>query len=104
MQKDGKFWGSFDTLIEAKQEIENEEKVKMYNVYKIHSDSCYSGFSLVAAENSEEANQFIRDFKKYDTHNNSNSWGYSEVEESDKIENIFSAVKGIVLYGITYSG
>ena len=76
----------------------------MYKVYKVEPQMFYHGMSLVAADSAEEANLFISDFKRYDTNNWSDSWGYCEVDEGDAIEGVFSERKGIVLYGIYYYG
>ena len=76
----------------------------MYNVYKIDSTNQYSGISLVVAENAEEANSFIDSFKKVDINNYGDSRGYSYVEECDKLEGVFGESKGIIYYGIFYSG
>ena len=40
---------------------------RMYKVYKVEPRMYYHGMSLVAAENAEEANSIIADFKKDDT-------------------------------------
>ena len=76
----------------------------MYKVYKVEPQMYYHGTSLVAANNVEEANSIIADFKKNDTNNCNDSWGYCEVDESDVIEGLLSERKGIVLYGIYYYG
>lgn len=76
----------------------------MYNVYKIDSTNHYSGISLVVAENAEEANLFIDDYKERDIDNIGDSRGYSYVEECDKLEGVFGESKGIIYYGIFYSG
>ena len=76
----------------------------MYKVYKVEPQMHYHGMSLVAAESAEEANSIIADFKKDDTNNWNDSWGYCEVDESDAIEGVFSEHKGIVLHGIYYYG
>ena len=79
-----------------------------YNVYKIDTGgryaSCYRGMSLVAAENADEANEIICNEIKNDTHNARDTWGYGTVDEYDIVENVYSDVKGIVLYGIYYCG
>lgn len=79
-----------------------------YNVYQIAPGGkyarCYRGMSLVAAKNVEEANKIISEEIKEDTHNDKNMWGYGEVNECDIVENVYSNVKGIVLYGIYYYG
>lgn len=79
-----------------------------YNVYKIETGgkyaSCYRGFSLVAAENADEANKIIAEEIKKDVHNDCDMWGYGTVNEHDIVENVYSDVKGIVLYGIYYYG
>ena len=76
----------------------------MYKVYKVEPRMYYHGMSLVAAVNAVEANSIIADFKKDDTNNWNDSWGYCEVDESDAIEGVLSECKGIVLYGIYYHG
>ena len=76
----------------------------MYKVYKVEPQTHYHGMSLVAAESAVEANSIIADFKKDDTNNWNDSWGYCEVYESDAIEGVFSERKGIVLRGIYYYG
>ena len=76
----------------------------MYKVYKVEPQMHYHGMSLVAAESAVEANSIIADFKRDDTNNWNDSWGYGEVDESDVIEGLLSERKGIVLYGIYYYG
>ena len=76
----------------------------MYKVYKVEPRMYYHGMSLVAAESAVEANSIIADFKRDDTNNWNDSWGYCEVGESDVIEGLLSERKGIVLYGIYYCG
>ena len=76
----------------------------MYKVYKVEPRMYYHGMSLVAAANAVEANSIIADFKRDDTNNWNDSWGYCEVDESDAIEGLLSERKGIVLYGIYYYG
>ena len=76
----------------------------MYKVYKVEPQMHYHGMSLVAAESAVEANSIIADFKRDDTNNWNDSWGYCEVDESDAIEGVLSERKGIVLYGIYYHG
>lgn len=76
----------------------------MYKVYKVEPQMYYHGVSLVAADNAEEANVIIADFKRDDTNNWNDSWGYCGVDESDAIEGLLSERKGIVLYGIYYYG
>lgn len=76
----------------------------MYKVYKVEPQMHYHGMSLVAAVNVEEANAIIADFKREDTNNWNDSWGYCEVDESDAIEGLLSERKGIVLYDIYYYG
>ena len=76
----------------------------MYKVYKVEPQTHYHGMSLVAAESAVEANSIIADFKKDDTNNWNDSWGYCEVDESDAIEGVLSENKGIVLHGIYYYG
>lgn len=51
----------------------------MYKVYKVEPQMHYHGMSLVAAESAVEANSIIADFKRDDTHNWNDTWGYCEV-------------------------
>ena len=76
----------------------------MYKVYKVLPQMYYHGMALVAADSAEEANLFISDFKRYDTNNWNDSWGYCGVDEYDAIEGLLSENKGIVLHGIHYCG
>ena len=77
----------------------------MYKVYKIESAAYYHGFSLVAAENDEEANLIITKFQEDDPNNLRDSRGYENVnEEADLIDGVFAARKGILHFGIYYSG
>ena len=76
----------------------------MYKVYKVEPRMYYHGMSLVAAVNAVEANSIITDFKRDDTNNWNDSWGYCKVDESDAIEGVLSERKGIVLHGIYYYG
>ena len=76
----------------------------MYKVYKVEPQMYYHGMFLVAAVNAIEANSIIADFKRDDTNNWYDSWGYCEVDESDVVEDVFSERKGIALYGIYYYG
>ena len=80
--------------------MENEK----YNVYEINCTQYYNGYALVAAENVNEANNFIEQFKKGDSDNYCNSTGYSYVDETDVLEDVYSERKGIIKYGIYYSG
>ena len=76
----------------------------MYKVYKVEPQMYYHGMSLIAAGSAVEANSIIADFKRDDTNNWNDSWGYCEVDESDAIEGLLSERKGIVLHGIYYYG
>ena len=76
-----------------------------YNVYEINPRSFYyRGFSLVAAETVEEANEFIDCFISVDLNNDCNSFGYGHVDELDIIDHLYSDEKGIILSGIYYCG
>ena len=75
-----------------------------YKVYIIDSDACYGGKSLVAAESAEEANKIIDTFVHSDSHNHADSWGYCHVDEYDAIEEVYAKQKGILYYGIYYTG
>jgi hypothetical protein len=79
------------------------EEIK-YKIYEVRSSACYSGTSLVAAENAKEANKFIQQFKDRDLDNSCDSWGYDFIEEYDAIEDLFAERKGFITYGIRYSG
>lgn len=74
----------------------------MYKVYEIQSKKHYIGTSLVAANNAEEANKIIDEFKKRDKDNKDNSYGYEYVTEDYVIHDIFASNKGIIYYGIIY--
>ena len=79
-----------------------------YNIYKIEPGGryarCYRGISLVAADNSDEANEIIAKEIREDKNNANDTWGYGKVHEYDIVKNVYSEVKGIVLYGIYYYG
>ena len=75
-----------------------------YKVYMINSNAHYIGKSLVAAESAEEANKIIDAFVHNDPHNHEDSWGYCHVDEGDVIEDIYAERKGILYYGISYTG
>lgn len=75
-----------------------------YKVYVIDSDAHYIGKSIVAAESAQEANKIIDAFVHDDPHNHSDSWGYCHVEEYDALEDIYAERKGILYYGISYTG
>ena len=72
--------------------------VQQYHVYQIIAKKPYDGSSFVAAENANEANEFIRRFKEQDHSKLSDA--YSFVEDWNLVENMFSTKKGIVGYGI----
>jgi hypothetical protein len=76
----------------------------MYKVYCIDSKTFYRGMSLVAADDAEEANAIIDKFVEEDNKNACDSWGYMHVNEADVIVGVYSKEKGIVHYGIYYSG
>ena len=79
--------------------------MEQYSVYKIEpSYYCYRGFSLVAAKSVKEANEYIKNFQEIDKDNSCDSWGYSFVNEFDKIDYLFSTQEGIIEYGIYYTG
>lgn len=80
--------------------MENEK----YNVYEINCTRLYNGYALVAAEDANEANNFIEQFKKEDSDNYCDSNGYCYVGKGDVIEDLYSERKGIIKYGIYYSG
>lgn len=74
-----------------------------YKVYEINSENYYSGNSLIAAMNAEEANEMIRDFKNNDVGNKMNSAGYNFVEESNCIEHLFSDISGFITKDIFFN-
>lgn len=74
----------------------------MYKVYAVQPDVCYGGMALVAAENADEANSFIKRKKENDVNNSYDSWGYTSVVECDAISDVYSKEKGIVYCGIRY--
>ena len=75
-----------------------------YNIYVIDSEAYYGGKSLVGAESADEANKIIDAFIHNDPHNHGDSWGYSHVDEDDAVEGVYSEQKGILYYGIYYTG
>ena len=87
-------------LDKIKDELRPNFKLK---VYKVYSKSCYSGTSYVYAENAEEANRMIRNFRLEDAKNVSNSFGYSGVSEDDWTEEYTDEEKQIIP-GIYYHG
>lgn len=76
----------------------------MYKVYHMNPSSCYGGFALIAAMSSEEANEYIANYKEQDASNIGNSYGWTYVYEDDAIENLTSSVCGIIYDYIYYSG
>lgn len=88
----------------SKEELQKLFHEERYKVYRCESYASYSGYSLIAASSAKEANEIIREFQKSDKDNHFNSWGYASVTEEDVIEGVFSNTKGILEYGIRYSG
>lgn len=79
--------------------------MKRYNVYEIIPNSLYyGGMSLVAAESTEEANDFIDEFIKSDTQNYNDSLGYNHIDEYNIMDHLYSDEKGIIYYGIYCCG
>lgn len=76
--------------------------IPLYKVYRIYSKIDYTGYSLIAAKTAEEANWMIEDFKKSDTKNRLDSYGYDYVDENDAIEDLYSDRVGFILHGIDY--
>ena len=76
--------------------------MERFNVYEISSAYDYHGYSLVAAESAGQANAFIEEFKKSDPDNVYDSFGYNFVDESDKIQDIYSDIAGFITYRIYY--
>ena len=75
-----------------------------YKVYQCDSEAYYSGYALVAADDADEANEYVKDFKESDINNNFDSRGYSKISEHDLLESIVSSTCGIIEYGIRYTG
>ena len=75
-----------------------------YKVYVIDSNAHHIGKSIVAAQSAQEANKTIDAFIHRDPHNHSDSWGYCHVDESDAVEDVYAERKGILYYGIHYTG
>lgn len=80
------------------------ENITLYNVYAIYSADNYYGISLVAAESVDEANKIIQDFRNNDKSNENDSYGYTDVSESDLLKELSSTSKGIILKNISYCG
>lgn len=90
---------------DSKDITAEDTKIEQYKVYKIWSaESCYVGYSLVAAKSAEEANKIIQDFRDSDDHNACDSYAYSDVSEDDVIEELISTCSGIILQGFYYTG
>ena len=75
-----------------------------HNVYQILPSRYYGGISLVAAENAEKANEAIREFIKSDPENHNSSWRYEYIDESYRLDHLYSDITGIIYEGIYYSG
>lgn len=74
-----------------------------YKIYEIYPHQNYIGYSLVAANNANEAKKIIKNFQKFDENNIYDSLGYDTlIEESDVIKHLLSDKKGIIYYGIHY--
>lgn len=73
-------------------------------LYKVDPAVFYSGFALVGADSSGEANSYINKFKSEDVSNYYSSKGYSLVTEDDAIEDCNPSYRGIIHFGIFYSG
>ena len=56
----------------------------------------------MAAKSASQANTFIEEFKKSDPDNVYDSFGYNFVDESDKIQDIYSDIAGFITYRIYY--
>ena len=82
--------------------VPNVEQYKVYQVYP--RDCAYVGYSLVAAKSVEDANRIIQDFKDSDKSNDRDSYAYSDVSESNLIEELISTHEGIILEGFYYTG
>ena len=82
--------------------VPNVEQYKVYQVYP--RDCAYVGYSLVAAKSVEDANRIIQDFKDSDKSNDRDSYAYSDVSESNLIEELISTHEGIILEGFHYTG
>lgn len=81
------------------------EETKTYKVYRVYPCDCaYAGYSIVAAESVEEANRVIQEFRDSDKGNDCDSYAYSDVSESDLIEELTSNCEGIILQGFYYTG
>lgn len=75
----------------------------MYNVYQVYPCDCaYTGYSLVAAKSLEDANRIIQNFRDSDKGNDCDSYAYSDVSETDLIEELTSNSEGIILEGFYY--
>ena len=77
--------------------VPNNEQYKVYQVYP--RGCAYVGYSLVAAKSVEDANRIIQDFRDSDKQNDCDSYAYSDVSESNLIEELISTREGIILEG-----
>lgn len=82
--------------------VPNNEQYKVYQVYP--RGCAYVGYSLVAAKSVEDANRIIQDFRDSDKQNDCDSYAYSDVSESNLIEELISTREGIILEGFYYAG
>ena len=82
--------------------VPNNEQYKVYQVYP--RGCAYVGYSLVAAKSVEDANRIIQDFRDSDKQNDCDSYAYSDVSESNLIEELISTREGIILEGFYYVG
>lgn len=75
-----------------------------FKIYKVYAKTHYNGFALIAANSSEDANSYIKEFKTSDINNKLDSKGYEFVKESDVIVGIWSEKAGFILQEIYYYG
>ena len=76
-----------------------------FNVYKVNPLPDYTGHSLVAASNPDEANQIITDYiKSKDVTEVIDAYGYGHVDKSDKVDGMSSPDKGFIHHGIKWRG
>lgn len=78
--------------------------MRLYKVYESQSFMNYTGIALIGADSAEEANDYIREFKEYDSSNEMNSLGMRFVDSTDEVKELRSIQNGIILNEISYIG
>lgn len=89
-----------EELYKIKEEYQENFKNK---IYRIMSKNHYTGEAFVYAENVNDANEQIENFKKNDLKNRDDSWGYMNVDDGDFTGELTDEQKQVT-GGIYYTG